>query len=198
MLARRAHDRAPRFDQFWPETRAAWRALGMEEGDVGERFGHDVQTIGYLAPAPYPGRREVIAETDKTQDIINAYGETVRYWRGRTGTPEHLAVACDSPTVWYERIKPLMQQAAESAPVDMLRQDYAKGRERDMAITLCGRYAFMAAQSLLGTEGIMTTAQPKRAPSMPPRHGRPMNGSKSLSMADTYCSQAIVEACEVD
>jgi hypothetical protein len=69
-------------------------AQGMDEQDLGERFGHDVQMVGYLAPAPYPGRREVIAETDQTQDIINAYGETVRYWKGRTGTPEHLAVEC--------------------------------------------------------------------------------------------------------
>jgi hypothetical protein len=43
MLERRPHDRVPRFDQFWPETREAWRAQGMDEQDLGERFGHDVQ-----------------------------------------------------------------------------------------------------------------------------------------------------------
>jgi uroporphyrinogen decarboxylase len=155
MLTRQPHDRIPRFDQFWRETLAAWREQGMDEQDLGTRFNHDVQFVGYLAPAPYPGRREVVAETDQTQDIVNAYGETVRYWKNRTGTPEHLAVECASPDIWHDRVKPLMQQTAGDVPVEKLRDAYAKGRDRDRAVTLCGRHAFMAAQSLLGTEGML-------------------------------------------
>jgi uroporphyrinogen decarboxylase len=59
------------------------------------------------------------------------------------------------PDIWHDRIKPLMQQAAGDVPVEMLRDAYAKGRDRDRASRLCGRHAFMAAQSLLGTEGML-------------------------------------------
>jgi uroporphyrinogen decarboxylase len=153
-LERRDHDRVPRFDQFWPETIERWRSQGLR-GDPDELFDFDFQWVGYLAPAPYPGRRETVAQTDETEDVITAYGETLRYWKGRTGTPEHLGVECSTPAVWHETIKPRMTIDNAPPPIDQLRAAFQAGRKTDRFVVLCGRHALMTAQSLLGTEGLL-------------------------------------------
>jgi len=104
------HDRVPRFETFWTDTIARWQGEGLEGAD------HEVWGIleadfaglaGWLGP--FVGHREVLSEDDETITLVNEWHETVREWKGRMGTPEHLGWGCSDRDKWEKTFKPAIE-----------------------------------------------------------------------------------------
>lgn len=150
-MSRQDHDRAPRFDQFWPETRERFAREGFE-GDLADVFGFDIAFMGYLAPSPFPHGEWVVEEDRDTRVTINRYGAKLRYWKNRSGTPEHLGAACVDRDIWRRDFKHRYNVNNCPPPLENIASAFGQARERDRYATLCGRHVFCSTQSLLSDE----------------------------------------------
>jgi uroporphyrinogen decarboxylase len=154
MFARADQDRIPRHESFWGETITRWQNEGLQ-GDAGtvlEMLGNDFQGLCWSWPAPFPGQSEVVSEDETTRVIKDAFGATARFWKGRSGTPEHIGFECDSADVWFNRFKPAMLSTPIQVNPEASKATYERARERGLWTHLTGTEGFEATRKLLGDE----------------------------------------------
>ncbi len=157
MFDRRDQDRIPRHESFWADTIRRWQSEGLD-GDAGtvlEKLQTDFGGLCWLWPAPFPGRREIIAEDEQTRTVINPWGQTERVWKDRGGTPEHHGFACNEPDDWFNDIKPRMLDIPSFLDIDQIRQKYADQRAADKWVHLTGVESFEQTRRLMGDEVTM-------------------------------------------
>ncbi len=154
MLGRKDHDRIPRSDAYWPETITRWQTEGLAGSwpQALERLGVDFHGICWCWPAPYPGRREVIASDEQTETIIDENGKTVRYWKDRSGTPEHSTFECDSPDIWFEKIKPTLLATPLHIKLENVLNEFRQARKNSRWAYLAGVEPFECTRQLMGDE----------------------------------------------
>ena len=154
MFARAEQDRVPRGDTFWGETIERWQKEGLK-GDaetVLSMLGSDFRGLQWLWPTPFPGRHEVVAETDETRDIRDGHGKLVRYWKGKSGTPEHLGFECDTREKWERVFKPsLLSTGLQQDPAAVAR-NYRDARQKQKWCHLTGVESFEQTRALMGDE----------------------------------------------
>jgi uroporphyrinogen decarboxylase len=147
-------DRIPRHDSYWGETIARWQGEGLS-GDYQtalDLLGSDFQGLCWSWPAPFPGQSVVVSEDAETQIVRDAHGATARFWKGRSGTPEHIGFECDSVEVWNERFKPAMLATSTQVDVPGAVAQFKAGREAGRWTHLTGVETFEATRKLLGDE----------------------------------------------
>jgi uroporphyrinogen decarboxylase len=156
-LERREHDRIPRHDSFWRETLQRWEQEGLVGGApaVLRQLGSDVQGLSGSSPAPFPGRRRVLREDHETEVFEDSWGATVRYWKNKSGTPEHIAWGCDSRENWEAIYKPAYQNYKFDYDPDQIRELYRQGRAESKWCFLNGLESFESTRRLMGDEGAM-------------------------------------------
>ena len=157
MFARQEQDRIPRHDSFWPETVTRWRREGLlgDELDVLRLLGSDFQSLCWCWPSPFPGHREVLSQDLETETIRDAWGGVARFWKGRSGTPEHIGFGCDSLKIWRERYRPAMLDVPLAVdPLIALRR-YQEGRALGKWTHLTGVEGFEALRRLIGDEACL-------------------------------------------
>lgn len=153
-LAHRDQDHVPRYETFWPETIERWRREGLE-GDadtVLEMLGGDITGLCWSWPAPFPGESRVVSEDEKTKVVRDAYGATARFWKGRSGTPEHVGFECTSAEIWRDAFKPALLGSKIQVDVAAAVRQNAAGREKGLWTCLVGVESFEATRKLLGDE----------------------------------------------
>lgn len=155
MLERRDHDRVPRHDHFWPETIERWQREGLD-GDreqVLDRLDGDFHRVGpMIAPRPFPEQQAVVSEDEQTRVVRDGFGKTVRYWKQRSGTPEHLGFDCDTRRKWETIYKPaLLDTGLQVDPAAMSRQ-LRIGRRRQHWCYIAGLEGFEQTRALMGDE----------------------------------------------
>lgn len=153
-MERRDHDRAPRHESFWGETIERWKREGLR-GDaqqVLDLLGSDFHGLNWLWPQCYPGRQDLIREDEETRVIRDGNGKLVRYWKGRSGTPEHLGFGCDHREKWEQEYKPaLLDTGLQIDPAAIVRS-YREGRAKGRWCHLTGVEGFEETRSLMGDE----------------------------------------------
>ena len=157
MLARRDHDRIPRFDQLWLETIQRWQTEGLE-GDaqtVLKLLRSDVSSIAWSAPVPFPHRHDLISEDDHTQTIIDDHGNLVRLWKNRTGTPEHVGFGCDSRQKWENEYKPALLGAGLSVNPQASLEQFRIDNQKDQFCFIQGLEGFESLRQLCGDEVVL-------------------------------------------
>lgn len=108
-LAHREADRIPRLDKFWPETLSAWIEQGMDpDGDIHETLDFDIVRVGLTDHEARPGVREVIEESDEWITHKDGNGAFLRYWKNKSGVPEHVGFTVDSRDTWQDLKKELL------------------------------------------------------------------------------------------
>ena len=124
-------DRMGLSEDFWPETlRDYWPKEGYPEGTLpADYFGFDLQGVegSWFHPEPFPGRDETVEETDAWRVSTNGYGATLKKWKHKSGTPEHIGFDCTSRQVWESKYKPPLTVFDPSRiDMDTFRPAYAK------------------------------------------------------------------------
>ena len=151
MFDRRDHDRVPRHDSYWTETVDRWKAEGMT-GHPLDHLQTDLHGLQWLWPQCFPGQDKVLEEDADTRVVRDSQGKTVRYWKHRQGTPEHLGFDCDSRDKWDTIYKPaLLSTGLQNDPAAVVRQ-YRRGRELGRWCHLTGVEPFEETRSLMGDE----------------------------------------------
>lgn len=151
---RRPHDRVPRHESFWWETIARFEGEGLRGGGAGlfDRLQTDMAGIGWFWPMAYPGRRETVAEDEQTLTVREGNGRVARYWKHKSGTPEHIGFECDSRQRWEREFKPSLLRHALQFDAEALKRQYAAGRQAGRWCYLPAVEAFEETRSLMGDE----------------------------------------------
>ena len=97
-------DRVGLYDHFWPETRRDyWVNEGYpdEETPPEDYFGYDIQGFWPLSEAgALKGQDGMVEEAEEWKIFRNGYGATCKYWKNKSGTPEHLGFEVTSRADW--------------------------------------------------------------------------------------------------
>lgn len=153
-MERREHDRVPRHESFWQETITRWQDEGLN-GDarqVLDRLGSDFHGLNWLWPQAFPGREEIVRLDAETRDVRDSNGKLVRYWRHKSGTPEHLGFDCDSREKWEKVYKPALLATGLQTDPEAARRQYLIGREKGRWCHLTAVEGFEETRSLMGDE----------------------------------------------
>jgi uroporphyrinogen decarboxylase len=163
LFERRDHDRVPRDDSYWAETIQRWNSEGFV-GDweaARQSIDPDFHPIVGSTPLLYPGGETIVREDDETRVVRDAWGGLMRFWRGRSGTPEHLGWECDSRQTWEQRIKPLMLSRTPDdnffggRKLADLSRYFREGRQAGRWVYIGGMETFELTRRLIGDEATL-------------------------------------------
>ncbi|OGV69527.1 MAG: hypothetical protein A3K19_27895 [Lentisphaerae bacterium RIFOXYB12_FULL_65_16] len=103
----------PLFDSPWGDTLRRWVSEGMPADakgnaiDTTDHFGFDTVGAGgwfnWQANLNPPG---IIEETNDWKIVRNGNGAALKWWKNRSGTPEHMDFHMSSRRIWEEEYKP--------------------------------------------------------------------------------------------
>lgn len=154
MFKRQDQDCVPRNESFWDETVERFRREGLDM-DPYTYLGNDFRGLTWSQCEVYPGRHERIAEDDTTETFFNVWGETVRYFKGRSGTPEHHGWPCPDQETWEREIKPRLVDCAPQQNLDTARKNLAVARRNGQWAHYTGIETFEITRHLMGDEVTM-------------------------------------------
>jgi len=154
MFNRQEHDRVPRHDNYWSETIERW----TNEGLIGEREGafellqSDFWTIAGSWPPPFRGQKKTVNEDEQTHTFLDEWGATVRYWKSRSGTPEHIGFGCTDRHHWDTVYKPAYTDYEFEFNPEQVRDRYREGRSKGKWCFVTGLESIEATRRLMGDE----------------------------------------------
>ncbi len=92
-----------------------------------ELFGYDMYGVGpWFDTLPWRGYSEVVEETDEWEIKRNGAGAALRYWKHKSGTPEHIDFRMTTREIWERDYRPhLLKLDPERFELDDLRKNYA-------------------------------------------------------------------------
>ncbi len=155
MYEHREADRVPVTDSPWAATVQRWHREGLPE-DVGydEYFELDrFVTIGADNSPRFP--IEVLEETDEYIIQTTKWGQTVRNWKNRGSTPEHIDCKVTTPEVWAEA-KARMAPDRDRVNWERLEKNYKRWREEGSWIRAGFWFGFDITHShMVGTETLL-------------------------------------------
>lgn len=103
----------PSHDSPWGDTAKKWVGQGMPVDAQGnpvdgvDHFGFDMAGLGgWFDWQPLRGVREVVEETSEWQIIRNGSGALLKWWKDKSGTPEHIGFAMTDRAVWERDYRP--------------------------------------------------------------------------------------------
>ncbi|MBT3272945.1 MAG: hypothetical protein HN368_07315 [Spirochaetales bacterium] len=108
-LNRQPVDRLAYGDGLWGETRAKYISEGKleEDEDAISHFDMSWRGSGWLSGiADLDFEEKIVEETDETKLVLNGNGAQLRWWKDKSGTPEHVDFAVRERGPWEEMIKP--------------------------------------------------------------------------------------------
>jgi len=111
LLNKQLPERMGVFEHFWPETLSeVWPKQGYPAGvPPEERFSYDMGfATGWLQSEPFPGQWEVLEENDEWRLTRDGRGAHLKYWKRKSGTPEHVDFEVTTPETWKRYKEPLL------------------------------------------------------------------------------------------
>jgi len=98
------------FEHWWEDTLPAWEnEHGFPKGiNPVDYFNHDIRgmSVGFNNTQAIIGQNEIIDEDDETVVKITGWGATLRYWKHKAGTPEHIDFELVNENIWREKYRP--------------------------------------------------------------------------------------------
>ena len=112
LLHKQIPDRMGLYEHYWPDVWEKWLKEGypVKEGDGKPEppqavFGLDIQPAGpWINRMPSTEPDRVIEESEDWRLVRNSAGATMRYWKHKSGTPEHVSFEMTNRAYW-DRVK---------------------------------------------------------------------------------------------
>lgn len=175
-LARRPHDRVPLFDWWWMETELDYlRQLadpriapefsspGADAGRFARRgegltlweyFDMDLIQVGWPDQRLRMVEPLVLEESDEWVVQRDGNDATLRWWKHKMGTPEHLGFGIDSPEKW-RAVKPLLVPARERIRWDEFLPKYRRARRDERFVCYAAVEIIECVKDSLGHEQML-------------------------------------------
>jgi len=115
LIHKRRADHVPNTDGPWSDALKKWVTQGMPADDKGnpvdavDHFGYDMAGCGgWFDWVPKRGFSETVEETDEWKVVRNGAGASLKWWKNKSGTPEHIDFRMTSREIWEREYKPLL------------------------------------------------------------------------------------------
>jgi uroporphyrinogen decarboxylase len=119
-------------DLVWRRRDGRWEeaeASGEYEEPVPpwEHFGYDLAGVGpWFDVMPMRGQSDLIEETDAWEIRRNGAGAALKYWKHKSGTPEHIDFLMTTREIWERDYRPhVLALDPERVEVDKARRNFA-------------------------------------------------------------------------
>jgi len=113
LMRRKKAPRMAIMDNFWGDALTQWTRQGYPANDKGEpadvvtHFGFDLAGVGgWFDLFPLKGFSEIVEETDEWKVVRNGAGASLKWWKNKSGTPEHVDFRMTSREVWERDYRP--------------------------------------------------------------------------------------------
>jgi uroporphyrinogen decarboxylase len=123
-------------DSPWADTLRAWVPQGYPADDKGnpvapvEHFDFDlVGCGGWFDWQPLMGVSELVEETDEWAVHRNGAGAALKYWKAKSGTPEHIDFRMTDREVWGRDYRPHLVGSADKRVTDQVLDNTRKALE---------------------------------------------------------------------
>jgi uroporphyrinogen decarboxylase len=95
-----------------------------------QHFGHDMAGIGpWFEILPLGDRRELVAETEEWEVRRNGAGAALKYWKHKSGTPEHIDFRMVTREIWEREYRPhLLNLDPGRVKAHLMRRDLAEAK----------------------------------------------------------------------
>jgi uroporphyrinogen decarboxylase len=128
------------YEHFWEDTPGSWENEGLPKGtDLTEYFDYDIRRIpeSWFSTDAIPNFEEVIQEDAETKVILNGWGAKMRYWKGKSGTPEHIGFDLDSVDKWNNKYREhlLTLDISRFGDMNKLKASFNKAMSEDRFVT---------------------------------------------------------------
>ena len=154
MYAHKEADRVPILDWAWKETVERWVAEGMPTSDYKAYFGFDdCMEFGTDNSPRLPA--VTIKEDDEFRVYTTPWGATMRSFKKKTTTPDHLGFSINTPDAW-RKIKDRFTPDRDRINWDWLRNSYKAFKEKGGWLTGTLWFGFDITHSgMVGTEDML-------------------------------------------
>ena len=117
LLRGKQADHIPLHDGPWGDTLRKWVTQGMPADEKGnpvncvEHFGFDIAGCGgWIDWQPKRGVNETVDETDEWRIARNGAGALLKWWKHKSGTPEHVDFHMSSREIWDKEYRPFLAE----------------------------------------------------------------------------------------
>ena len=108
IIRREPVDRVGLFESFWADTRDHWIEQGKlsVDEDVHDHFRMDMRNSWpFKMEADLDNLETILEETDETKLVRNGNGAVLRWWKNKSGTPEHVDFLVKDRAGWLEHVR---------------------------------------------------------------------------------------------
>jgi len=127
-------------DHPWADTLRKWVTQGMPadaEGnavDVVDHFGFDLAGVGgWIKRFARPDVEEILEETDAWKVVRNGSGAALKWWKNKSGTPEHVDFLMTNREVWEKEYRPhVLKSPRERVDVKSAAESLRKRRAQGL------------------------------------------------------------------
>jgi uroporphyrinogen decarboxylase len=130
-------ERVALMDRPWKDTLKKWLTQGYPVDDEGEpvdpteHFDFDLAGVGGWFPwEARIGASETLEETDEWKLVKNGSGASLRWWKHKSGTPEHVAFDMSSREIWERDFRPHLVGSARQRVTHERVKDASEARDR--------------------------------------------------------------------
>lgn len=155
LLAGGIPDRVGLNEHFWPHIIPnAWGEQGIEDDcDFVRRFDLDLRSISFFVlPGPRPDLEAVTDETDEWWVQRNDWGASMKNWKAKSGTPEHVDFMVSDPDVWKKDFREQFAalEVRDHIDLDKIKKSYQEAMAEDRFVTYSGLFVFEELRRILG------------------------------------------------
>ncbi len=134
-------ERVGLFDSPWGDTLKKWAAEeGYPTDDEGkpvnptDHFGFDLAGVGgWFDQMPLRDVNEILEETDEWKIVRNGAGASFKWWKNKSGTPEHIDFRMTSREIWDRDYRPhLLEPDRERIDIEGSKKELERRRAQGL------------------------------------------------------------------
>ena len=158
ILRKEIPDRMGLYEHFWGETIPEWQKQGLpKDADPGVYFDYDMINVGgWFDTSIFPGRDELVEETDAWRVAIDSRGAKLKYWKGRSGVPEHVGFEIDTKEKWAAvRDRLLTVERSRLGDLAKAKEGLEAARKSGKYVVYSNLFVFELLRGIIGDENFL-------------------------------------------
>ncbi|MBI2441123.1 MAG: hypothetical protein HYV35_07120 [Lentisphaerae bacterium] len=158
LLERQSVDRASFTESFWGDTVRHWTQQGFlkKDEDLVEHFRIELRNAGWIkCVANLDVPDTIVEEDEETKLVRNGNGALLRWWKNKSGTPEHVDFLVKDRAGWEEHIKPFLRPERRRVDFEQYRQVKQLAEARQQFFCWAGVNVFEQMHPVCGHEYLL-------------------------------------------
>ena len=142
-------------EHFWPFiVDNAWGNQGISsDEDMVSRFNLDIRSFSWFSvPGPRPDLAGIVTENDEWIVTRDGWGASIKTWKYKAGTPEHVGFSVTTPEIWHQEYREAVQSIDLKSRIDFqdLQSAYQQAMNGNRFVTASSLFVFEELRKVLG------------------------------------------------